>query len=394
MIRLSDILRVMAYEYRSILHSLPVVLVLGGGIFLYGFLYNYMYSPNVLREVPVTVIDESATALSRHYIRLLDATPQVHVVTSSVDMLEARNQMRCREVEGIVYLPSSFDARMGRGEESVFVTYNTTLTFLYYAALQEALTGAMLALNDEIRPNQLVFLSSDDLQTIVETRTMGVQGIALYNPLGGYADYLIPAVLMVILFQTLLMVISMRCGMECEQRNCSLYPFVDNRLWGRGAVSVVIGKALVYVSIYAVFSVFLLGFLPMLFGLPHLADAWVLVQLLVPYLFATAFFGLACSPFFKDSDAPLLLIAFFSVGLLFLSGISYPLELMPWPWRILHCLIPAPVGVLAFVKANSMGASLDDIQGEWLLLWLQCVVYFCLACMAYRKTLSSFYTKV
>ena len=394
MIRLSDILRVMAYEYRSILHSLPVVLVLGGGIFLYGFLYNYMYSPNVLREVPVTVIDESATALSRHYIRLLDATPQVHVVTSSVDMLEARKQMRCREVEGIVYLPFSFDARMGRGEESVFVTYNTTLTFLYYAALQEALTGAMLALNDEIRPNQLVFLASDDVQSIVETRTMGVQGIALYNPLGGYADYLIPAVLMVILFQTLLMVISMRCGMECEQRNCSLYPFVDNRLWGRGAVSVVIGKALVYVSIYAVFSVFLLGFLPMLFGLPHLADAWVLVQLLVPYLFATAFFGLACSPFFKDSDAPLLLIAFFSVGLLFLSGISYPLELMPWPWRILHCLIPAPVGVLAFVKANSMGASLADIQGEWLLLWLQCVVYFCLACMAYRKTLSSFHTKV
>ena len=243
MIRLSDILRVMAYEYRSILHSLPVVLVLGGGIFLYGFLYNYMYSPNVLREVPVTVIDESATALSRHYIRLLDATPQVHVVTSSVDMLEARNQMRCREVEGIVYLPSSFDARMGRGEESVFVTYNTTLTFLYYAALQEALTGALLALNDEVRPNQLVFLASDDVQSIVETRTMGVQGIALYNPLGGYADYLIPAVLMVILFQTLLMVISMRCGMECEQRNCSLYPFVDNRLWGRGAVSVVIGKA-------------------------------------------------------------------------------------------------------------------------------------------------------
>jgi ABC-2 type transport system permease protein len=251
------------------------------------------------------------------------------------------------------------------------------------------LTGALLALNDEIRPNQLVFLSSEDVQSIVETRSMGVQGIALYNPLGGYADYLIPAVLMVILFQTLLMVISMRCGMECEQRNCSLYPFVDNRLWGRGAVSVVIGKALVYVSIYAVFSVFLLGFLPMLFGLPHLADAWLLVQLLVPYLFATSFFGLACSPFFKDSDAPLLLIAFFSVGLLFLSGISYPLELMPWPWRILHCLIPAPVGVLAFVKANSMGASLADIQGEWLLLWLQCVVYFCLACMAYRKTLSS-----
>jgi ABC-2 type transport system permease protein len=106
---------------------------------------------------------------------------------------------------------------------------------------------------------------------------------------------------------------------------------------------------------------------------------------MIPYLFATAFFGLSCSPFFKDSDAPLLLIAFFSVGLLFLSGISWPLELMPWPWRILHALLPAPVGVLAFVKANSMGADEAAISREMLLLWGQCAVYFGLACMVYRK---------
>jgi ABC-2 type transport system permease protein len=112
------------------------------------------------------------------------------------------------------------------------------------------------------------------------------------------------------------------------------------------------------------------------------------VQLLTPYFFATAFFGLACSPFFKDSDAPLLIIAFFSVGLLFLSGISWPLELMPWPWRLLHCLIPAPVGILAFVKANSMGADIADISREMMLLWGQCWVYFLLACRAYKKNLS------
>jgi ABC-2 type transport system permease protein len=106
---------------------------------------------------------------------------------------------------------------------------------------------------------------------------------------------------------------------------------------------------------------------------------------MIPYLFATAFLGLSCSPFFKDSDAPLLLIAFFSVGLLFLSGVSWPLELMPWPWRLLHCLIPAPVGVLAFVKANSMGASMSDLSREMWLLWGQCVVYFGVACVVYRK---------
>lgn len=77
--------------------------------------------------------------------------------------------------------------------------------------------------------------------------------------------------------------------------------------------------------------------------------------MMVPYLMATSFFGLAASRFFTDSEAPLLMIAFFSVGLIFLSGVSYPLELMPWYWRMIHYIIPAAPATLAFVKLNSMG---------------------------------------
>lgn len=382
---LNDILRIAKYEYRSMLRSLPVLLVLGGGIFFYGLLYNYMYSPNVLREVPVAIVDESRTPLSRHYIRLLDATPQVRVQGVVNDRMEARERMKKGEVSGIVFLPDDFEAKVGRGEEAVFISYNTAITFLYYAALKEASTGAMLALNDEVRPGQVVFLDANVVQPVINTRSMEVQGIALYNGNGGYATYLIPAVLMVILFQTMLMVISMRCGMEYEQRMLPLFQVVNGTSSWRTAISIVIGKSVVYVGFYAMFTIFLLGFLPLVFHLPHLASPLLLVQLMIPYLFATAFFGLSCSPFFKDSDAPLLLIAFFSVGLLFLSGISWPLELMPWPWRLLHCLLPAPVGVLAFVKANSMGADITDISREMMLLWGQCAVYFFLACFVYKR---------
>ena len=382
---LNDILRIAKYEYRSMLRSLPVLLVLGGGIFFYGLLYNYMYSPNVLREVPVAIVDESRTPLSRHYIRLLDATPQVRVHGVVNDRMEARERMKKGEVSGIVFLPDDFEAKVGRGEEAVFISYNTAITFLYYAALKEASTGAMLALNDEVRPGQVVFLDANVVQPVINTRSMEVQGIALYNGNGGYATYLIPAVLMVILFQTMLMVISMRCGMENEQRMLPLFQVVNGTSSWRTAISIVIGKSVVYVGFYAMFTIFLLGFLPLVFHLPHLASPLLLVQLMIPYLFATAFFGLSCSPFFKDSDAPLLLIAFFSVGLLFLSGISWPLKLMPWPWRLLHCLLPAPVGVLAFVKANSMGADITDISREMMLLWGQCAVYFFVACFVYKR---------
>ena len=389
MIPLNDILRIAVYEYRNILRSLPILLVLGGGIFLYGILYNYMYHPNVLREVPVVVVDKSHTPLSRHYIRLLDATPQVRVQGVTTDMLQAQERTRKGKATGIVFIPEDFEMQVGRGEEAVFVSYNTTLAFLYYAALKEGTSEAMLALDGEVRPDQIVFLKSDAVQPVINTRSIQVEGISMYNISGGYASYLIPAVLMVIIFQTMMMVISMRCGQEYEKQMTPLLRITKNRSSWRMAVCIVIGKSVVYVGFYALFSIFLLGFLPLLFGLPHLANPLLLIQLMIPYLFATAFFGLSCALFFKDSDAPLLLIAFFSVGLLFLSGISWPLELMPWPWRLLHCLLPAPVGVLAFVKANSMGAEPTDISREMMLLWGQCAVYFVMACIVYIKLISN-----
>ena len=178
MMRLNDILRIAEYECRSILRSLPVLLVMGGGIFLYGFLYNYMYSPNVLREVPVVVVDEGHTTLSRQYIRLLDATPQVRVQGVMVDLPQARERMRKGEVASIIYLPEDLEAKVGRGEASVFVTCNNTMAFLSYAAIKEATSGAMLALDTKVRPSQVVFLDADVVQPVVNTPSIPVQGVA------------------------------------------------------------------------------------------------------------------------------------------------------------------------------------------------------------------------
>lgn len=387
MIRLNDILRIAIYEYWSIIRSLSLLLVMGGGVFMYGLLYNYMYSPNVLREIPLVVVDESHTPLSRHYIRLLDGTPQVRVEGVITDMPQAHERMKKGETMGIIYLPKDFETKVGRGEEAVFVSFNSTMAFLTYAGMKEASSNAMLALDESVRPSQIVFLNADVVQPVINTRIIQVQGFALYNESGGYATYLIPSVLMVIIFQTMLMVISMRCGKENEQQMKPLLDVIHHdSSWGMSA-SIIVGKSVVYVGFYALFSIFLVGFLPILFNLPHLASPILLIQILIPYLFATAFFGLSCKLFFIDSDAPLLLIAFFSVGLLFLSGISWPLELMPLPWRLLHCLIPAPVGILAFVKANSMGADMSDISREMMLLWGQCIVYFGVACWMYHTSL-------
>lgn len=265
--------------------------------------------------------------------------------------------------------------------------YGTTEAFLYYLAMQEAASGAMLELDGRYRPQMLVFLPRRDVQPITQTPAVTVVGTALYNHTEGYGSYLIPAVLMVIIFQTLLMVIGMTSGEERDSGSIRRYAAggvslgrmgtrdsrQDFRL--RPAVRAFLGVPA--------------RLMPAAFNLPELGSGYLIAMLMIPYLLATCFFALAVSVFFTDSEAPLLMIAFFSVGLIFLSGVSYPLELMPWYWRAAHYVFPAAPGTLAFVKVNSMGASMADIRAEYVTLWVQCAVYFALACMAYRVQMSS-----
>lgn len=378
-------------EYLAISTSYAVLLVLVGGIFVYGLLYNYMYAPNIVTDVPVAVVDRSHSALSRDFIRWLDATPQVEIFDQAVDYQEAKEWMKEGKVQGIIYLPHDFENRVFRGEEAVFSLYATTDAFLYFEALQGATSRVMLAINDKYRPDVAVFLPWQGLLAVATSQPVNVEGTALYNYTEGYGSYLIPAVMMIIIFQTLLMVIGMVTGEEQMTGGIRAY-LSFGRNW-KVAMSIVSGKTFVYCGMYAIFSLFLLGLLPHFFSIPNIGNGFYIILLIIPYLLATSFLGLAASRYFSDSEAPLLMIAFFSVGLIFLSGVSYPLELMPWYWRAFHYVLPAAPATLAFVKLNSMGATMADIQTEYITLWIQVVIYFILSIVVYYRKLQCFRLK-
>ncbi|MEG1585462.1 MAG: ABC transporter permease [Bacteroidales bacterium] len=373
----------MREEYKTIATSYAITLVLLGGIFVYGLLYNYMYLPNEVKKVPVAVVDNSKTSMSRDFIQMLDATPQVSVFTDAVDFAQAKRLMKEKKVVGILLIPDRFEKKIEQGEQTFTLMYETTIAFLYYLAMQKAFAFTMQTFNDQIRPEQLVFLPTRDTPVMAQAQSpVSVVGTPLYNYTEGYGTYLIPAVLVVIIFQTLMMVIAMISGKE--RCSGSILKYADaGRSFG-GIAQIILSKTFVYGALYALFSLFLLGLMPLVFGLPHIGNAMAIIQLMIPFILATSFLGLAASVFYTDPDGPLLMIAFFSVGLLFLSGVSYPLELMPWYWRAAHFIFPVAPATLAFVKVNSMGAGIPEITTEYTTLWIQCVIYFFLACQAYR----------
>ena len=65
----------------------------------YPLLYSWVYTNEVVREVPAAVVDDSRTPQSRAFIRMVDATPDVAVAAHCTTVAEAEELLRRPEID-------------------------------------------------------------------------------------------------------------------------------------------------------------------------------------------------------------------------------------------------------------------------------------------------------
>lgn len=392
MTTLQLILHTTLSEWKAIAHNIPLLLVMLGGNIGYGFLYNYMYNPNTVNEAPIAVVDMAGDKLSHTFIHNLDATEQVTVAYTLTDYAMAEQLVRDRKIVGFLYIPQNF-SKLGSGyNHSNIMAYGSTLSFLDFLMLQEATTYTLLDFNAMLRPMYVSQLPDKQKYALAQLQPIEVIPSPLFNVTEGYGTYLIPPVLMLIIFQTMMICISISAGEERENKH--LHNRKITTITYNKSLILIVGKTIAYTSIYSIISLFMLGLLPIIFSLPHIGNTYTLAVMMIPFLIASALFGLCLLPLCTDPEKPLLFIVFMSIILLFLSGISYPLEIMPWYWKWLHYVFPATAGSLAFVKVNTMGATLAQIQPEFTTLCIQCVAYFLLAIFIYNRALLKGYWNI
>lgn len=347
----------------------------------YPLVYAFIYTNEVVREVPTAVIDNSNTALSREFIRSVDASADVHIQSHCADMEEGKALLKETKVYGIIYIPESFSKDISSGKQTTVSVYCDMSGMLYYKALVLASTNASLALNKQIQIKRLG--NTTERQDEISTAPIEYEDISLFNPQDGFASFLIPAVLILIIQQTLLLGIGLSAGTARESnRFRDLVPI--SRQY-QGTLRIVGGKSLAYFLIYVLITAYVLCLVPKMFSLVQIAQPATLLAFAVPYILACIFFAMTCSIFIHHRESCMMIYVFTSVPLLFISGISWPGAAVPTFWKIFSYLFPSTFGINGFVRINNMGATLPEVLFEYKALWIQTLVYFFTTCMVYRR---------
>ncbi len=346
---------------------------------VYPLLYSWIYNNEVVHEVPVVVVDQSHSQQSRQLIRMLDASPDIHVLSYAADLDDAQSLVSRQVVKGIYFIPEDFATRLNRMEQGVIGVYCDMALMLTYKAIYQTAVAVTQKMGAEIQTKLSGnYTAREDLIT---TQPLAFEDVPIFNPQGGYGSSILPAVLMLILQQTLVLGIGLAAGTARESnRYGDLVPI--NRCYG-GIGRIVSGKAACYIMVYAVMGAFLTMAVPRLFHFIQLAHWQDLLLMMIPYVLACVFFGMTVSCLVRYRENVMLLVVFLSLPLLFLTGVSWPQSAIPSYWQGISWLFPSTFGVRAFVRMNTMGGTLADVSSEVRYLWIQMAVYLGTACIVY-----------
>ena len=378
---LRNIVSVLGEEYRRLFKDSGVMLIFLGAALLYPLLYSTVYYNETIRDMPIAVVDQSNTVRSRDFIKSIDATPDLKVAHTYNNMEEAKDPFYKGQIRGVLLIPADFSNKINKKQQATVSTYSDMSSFLYYRTMALGVNFAMLDQNDQIKIERLNSMGKAGREAEIAATPFTYKDVILYNEGMGYGSFLIPALLVLVIHQTLFFGVGMITGTAREDD--TFHQLIPPNS-GRSVFHVVVGKALCFFSWYLVVSVYVLGFIPKLFNQPNIGNPLDIAILIVPFLLAATFFAMTMSVFIRNRETGFVVFLFTSLVLMFLSGTSWPRSSMGDFWVNFSYLFPSTFGINGYVKINSMAANITQLSQEYIGLWIQTGFYFITTMIVYR----------
>jgi len=369
-------------ELKTIFKDSGAMLILFFAVLAYPLVYSIAYKNNVVRDIPVTVVDLDHTSSSRQMVKMIGATKELRVAQEVGSLHDAKQLFWDGNSKGIIMIPEGFEKDLFKGFQTSVSVYCDASYFLLY---KETLTGTIQAagtFSAGVEIKRLMAAGMGEEQAMKQRDPMPAKFYYLYNPSGSYGSYVMPGMILIILQQTLLIGIGMIGGAGKERRNNRIVkPGLRVR---QGMFSVVFGKGLAYFVIYIANIAYTLVYLSKWFGFPDKGSFADICILLVPYLFSVIFLGLMISMLFHRREHSIMTLVFVSPIVLFISGLSWPISSIPPILYKLSHIFPSTSMIPAFLRIRTMGVSINDVRPELLFLVIQMIVYFIMASVAYK----------
>ena len=358
-------------EAKLVFSDMAIVLTIIAGVILYSFLYPQPYAKESVSKLSVSAVDLDRSELSRSILYKLNATPQIEILRRDMSIKDAQKALIEAKIKAIVVIPAHFQRDITLGMSPTIAVGADSSYFLVYGAVLEGAMQAVLTNAATIKVGELL-KSEVPLSKAKEAFTpYSLNAINLFNKDNSYIEYVVPAVFIIILQQTLLIGLGILGGGINERRRAGIEGYYDKAK----PYQLILSRVIIFGGIFFAHMLFYFGFSYETFGILHVANMAELLMFGFIFLLAVIMLGIVLGSLFSSREIATPLILFSSLPLVFSAGFIWPVESIPAFIKYTAYLSPSTPAIQGFLHLNQMGASFSMVQGEYVILILQILIY-------------------
>lgn len=359
-----------------------------------GFIFP---NQNSLKNTSIGIADQDNNEISQQLVTTIenlkigDNTVFEAITYKNID--EIKEGIKSQKINGGIDIPAGFSAAILQSQQTTVTIVqdqsNPQISQMVDQVLANAISGFSTQLGIE-KVNQLLIAKSSvgsptnfisQAQAIVAPIGAKIEGIIPGNP--NYFEFVAPGIMAMIVMTAVLTGLASSISREKEQGTLDgiLISPIDR-------LAIILGKALAQAIRGLIQGAIVLLLAFVLFGVTIHGNILLVLLLLLLGIFSFVGLGILVSAIASEQETATQLLFMFQFPMLFLSGVFFPIALMPTAMQKIAEVIPLTYAISALRQVMVLGAGIGSVTRDIFILLIFGAVTLAISVPVFKRVIT------
>jgi ABC-2 type transport system permease protein len=346
--------------------------------------FSIVYQNEIIREIPVAIIDEDKSDLSRTIIQYIESSPSMKIVSYCKTQDEMKEEFLKGEIHGAFYFPADLSNKIKSGKQSNVIMFINASNLLISNSLLNDGTKILKTVNAGILLKKFKSNGMTEKQAMNLVNPIKVESNILYNSNYSYITYLIPG-----LTTFILMMIVMMGAVPIINHKLTEIEFQNElKMMNNKIFPLLVGKSIPHLLFHSANALILVGIIFPLFHIIVKSSHFILIIYLFYFIVVSFSFGIMLSSLIPKRSFATEVALFILTPAFIYSGLTFPLWAMPQIHQMIAKLIPYTYFLSGFIKLYEMGTSIIYLKKEIIVLSIFLLISFVITMISIKIRLN------
>ena len=333
---------------------------------LAGFIFP---SSTSISHVSVALVNEdegygnytSASEILIAALEEMNNRTDMMTITNASSLDEVREMIQGGEVDGGIMIASNFTSSLVTGKQGIITVVTDESNPQMSMVLQIALKEVFEQIGTWVAEQNVRGLSEvvDESNSLAIVKPYSVQTEGAVAGEFSYFDFMAPGLMAMTVMMSVMTGLPAAISHEREVGTLDgMMVAPINRL------AIILGKTLAQTARGLLQGILILILAVVLFGVTIHGNVLLIFALLLLGVFSFVGLGVVITSFAKDQETAMMLMMTLMFPMMFLSGVFFPIQQMPWYMQGISRALPLTYATTALRKVMVLGAGVSTITTE------------------------------